>query len=337
MKRFNFNITIKIAILMLILTGCGSLKQTPRDMDIELSSIQDDNTTEFIAESNNTEIKSEIQTIELNNPPVIIQPSPTPDEIKVEDTTIDEQQVVENPTYITQSTITDGMTSNEVEQIAEETNEIQEVEETNPIDPNYTQRFINSRRCSQIIDKEFLTICYDHKLKVARAVAYTLYGDLVNDLNIKKRPYFYVESLIDEMYQAKIEDYKGSGYDRGHLAPDASFDWSQESLNATYSLANIIPQVPEVNQRLWTKVESYAREKAMELFEIEVVNVMKYSKNPKYIGESHVAVSQGYYKILFNKEKIYEECFYYANDLSTDIDSDKLENHKVDCKKIDIY
>jgi len=200
---------------------------------------------------------------------------------------------------------------------------------------NYIDKFINDDNCNQILDKDFFVICYDYNLKSAKSVAYTLEGDLVNELNIQERPEFYEEELIDEAYRAKSSDYSGSGYDRGHMAPDASFDWSQESLEATYSLANIIPQVPEVNRYMWANVEAYARDKAVELGKIDVVNVIRYDNNNlNRIGEDNIAISIGYYKILFNRDELYEECFYYANNLSINIEDDNLSRHKVNCRNI---
>ncbi len=224
-------------------------------------------------------------------------------------------------------------------------NSISDEDSSSPIDFNehiissgsstqtdYKSKYINSKKCNQIVDKEFLEICYDYRLKVARAVFYRLDGDLVNELNIKERPKFYEEELIDKQYRAKYSDYTNSGYDRGHLAPDASFDWSKESLEATYSLANIIPQVPEVNQKTWVKVENYARDKAVELGEVNVLNLVKYSSNPKVIGEDKIAVSIGFYKILYNKSQNYNECFYYLNSKS-DLD-ENISSHKVNCSEI---
>ncbi len=198
----------------------------------------------------------------------------------------------------------------------------------------FREKFINSSRCNQIIDKEFFVICYDFKLKSAKSVAYTLEGDLVNKLDIEDRPLFYEEELIDKPYRVKYSDYIGSGYNRGHLAPDASFDWSIESLEATYSLANIIPQAPIVNQEMWVNVEQYARDKAVELGELDIVNVVKFSSKPKYIGEDKIAISDGYYKILYNQDKGYEECFYYANDLNISSIDDNLSKHTVNCGDI---
>ena len=86
--------------------------------------------------------------------------------------------------------------------------------------------FINKHNCDQIIDKQVFTICYDYKRKGAKYVAYTLYGDKVNSVNIKKRMGFYTEKNIPAKYRSKNKDYTHSGYDRGHLANDASFDYS---------------------------------------------------------------------------------------------------------------
>ena len=195
-------------------------------------------------------------------------------------------------------------------------------------------KFINESLCDIIIDKEFLEICYDNELKAAKSVAYTLSGDLVNELNIVERPFFYEEEQIEGDHRATYYDYTNSGYDRGHLAPDAAFDWSEESLNATYSLANIIPQVQEVNRDMWVDVEHYARIKAVDLGHVNIVNIVKYNETPNRIGVNGIAVSEGFYKVLYNEDDDYEECFYYANKPNDNSLSDKRETHLIDCTMI---
>jgi endonuclease G len=200
---------------------------------------------------------------------------------------------------------------------------------------NYKSKFINSTVCNQIIDKEFITICYDYKLKGAKSVAYRLDGDLMyDDSDIAKRPSFYKEPALEKKYQIINTDYSNSGYDRGHLAPDASFDWSQESLDAVYTFANIIPQAPQVNRKMWVKVEKFARDKAVDLGLLNVINVVQYSKNHKNIGKNRMAVSRGFYKVLYNNSEKYKECFYYSNRLNASSREDTIEKHKVDCSKV---
>ncbi len=205
---------------------------------------------------------------------------------------------------------------------------------TNPVKIGIKKQFINNTNCDTIVDKEFLEICYSYNFKTAKSVAYTLYGDLVNEKNIKERPRFYEEESLIPSQRAKYSDYTNSGYDRGHLAPDAGFDWSQESLEATYSLANIIPQVPEVNQDMWVKVEKYARDKAVELGLVNILNIVKYNSKPKRIGEDNIAVSMGFYKILYNNDESYKECYYYANEPNANSNSDLLSSHKVNCNTV---
>ena len=61
---------------------------------------------------------------------------------------------------------------------------------------NYKEKFINEENCNQIIDNEFIVMCYDYKKKAVKAVSYTLLGDLMNETNIDERPSFYVEKEL---------------------------------------------------------------------------------------------------------------------------------------------
>jgi endonuclease G len=194
--------------------------------------------------------------------------------------------------------------------------------------------FINQNDCNQIIEKNFLTICYDYDLKAPKAVSYILRGDQVNELNIEERPYFKIERTIAKEYRASYSDYTHSGYDRGHLAPDAAFDWSEESLEETYSLANIIPQARKVNRYTWTKAERYARFVAVQRGIVNVINVVKYPDTPKRIGDNQIAVPSGYYKVLYSDDQNYTKCLYYENDNNITTNDDRLTNHQVDCSEL---
>lgn len=194
--------------------------------------------------------------------------------------------------------------------------------------------YINKNNCDQIIDKEYFTICYDYKMKGAKYVAYTLDGSLVNKNNIKKRPRFYSEKTIPLRYRSKSKDYTHSGYDRGHLANDASFDWSKSSQRKTYTMANIIPQAPNVNRRTWIKAEKLERKIAVKLGTINVINGVVYSNNPKRIGKNNIAIPDGFWKMIYNDSMGYKKCFYYSNDLKIISKGDKLKNHLIDCNKL---
>ena len=199
--------------------------------------------------------------------------------------------------------------------------------------------FINDVNCDQVLEKEFstgslLSICYDYGYKSAKYVAYTLDGTLINSVNLEERPRFYTEREIPKEYQVLYSDYTRSGYDRGHLAPDADFDYSEEDLRVVYSLANIIPQDPNVNRYFWRKAEYQERLVASSLGELSVINGVVFDENPNYIGANRIAVSKAFWKILYNDEKEFRQCYYYDNFVLGDADLDTLAKHKVDCDSL---
>ena len=54
-------------------------------------------------------------------------------------------------------------------------------------------------------------------------------------------------------------DYRGSGFDRGHMAPAADFNFDRAALNETYLFSNICPQLPTVNRGEWAQIEAEVR------------------------------------------------------------------------------
>jgi len=195
--------------------------------------------------------------------------------------------------------------------------------------------YINKQNCNQIIDKQVYTICYDYKAKGAKYVAYTLDGSKVNAVNIKKRSSFYTEKNLPKKYRSHTKDYTHSGYDRGHLANDASFDYSKKVVRKTYSMANIIPQAPQVNRKTWIKSEKLERSVASKLGKVSVLNGVIYSTNPKRIGNNKIAVPDAFWKMIYNDEKNYKKCFYYKNDLSVIVKGDKLKKHLINCNQLE--
>lgn len=191
--------------------------------------------------------------------------------------------------------------------------------------------FINLNKCDQIIDKKIYKICYSYKHKAALAVWYKVDGYLAFKKNIKKRPRFYSERTVPVRYRAKPSDYRHSGFDRGHLALDADFDYDIKVLRKTYSMANIVPQYPKVNRKAWAKAEKLERYVAHKLGYDYVINLVDFKGSYQTIGKHHIGVPSGFYKIIYNDEKGYKRCFYYKNVPNPDL---TLKHHLVDCNKI---
>ena len=69
-------------------------------------------------------------------------------------------------------------------------------------------------------------------------------------------------------------DYTYSGYDRGHMAPNADFNDTYENALLTFFIANIWPQTPRVNRSEWLRTENMTRTLAGEYLVIRVVIIV---------------------------------------------------------------
>lgn len=56
-----------------------------------------------------------------------------------------------------------------------------------------------------------------------------------------------------------LDDYTGSGYDRGHMCPSGDRTATTMDNEATFILTNVIPQAPDNNRGTWEHLESYSR------------------------------------------------------------------------------
>ena len=223
-------------------------------------------------------------------------------------------------------------------------------------------------QCDQIINKEKINmqICYSYKYKGPLAVIYKLNGNLVNKTNIKKRPRFYAEKAIPKAYRVKPGDYTYATsslnynikFDRGHLAPDADFDYNYKALLKVYTMANIVPQEKYLNEKTWIKAEKYERLMATKLHNILVINLVKYNninnilvkqplsvamgnknwslnkirkykKQAEKLKEKHIVIPSSFVKIIINKD--FKKCLEYKN-IQTNWKEDKLKNHLINCE-----
>lgn len=61
-------------------------------------------------------------------------------------------------------------------------------------------------------------------------------------------------------YQVHPRDYRGSGYERGHIVASADRDATPEDNSATYLMSNMMPQAPQNNRGVWRQFEEHLRD-----------------------------------------------------------------------------
>lgn len=100
------------------------------------------------------------------------------------------------------------------------------------------------------------TAAFDTVTRCPAWISYDLEPDEVVVTNRAAIP-FRADPRIDE--SDNTADYNGSGYDRGHLAPAADFNFDRKALEETYYFSNICPQLPSINRGRWADIEREIR------------------------------------------------------------------------------
>ena len=99
---------------------------------------------------------------------------------------------------------------------------------------------------------------------------------------------------------ARAEDYAGSGFDRGHLAPAADMGLVGKSDVRKVSTSRTCPRRnPIQSSAAWRKLEAKVRDWAVDKGELQVVTGPLFLNSGRFIGRNKVAVPQAYYKVLY--------------------------------------
>jgi endonuclease G len=80
------------------------------------------------------------------------------------------------------------------------------------------------------------------------------------------------QQLKDERVpQPTTDDYKNSGYQRGHYVPAEASKWDEDALRASFQVTNIAPQNGGMNGSIWRCYEETIRDWAKDFGAVEVV------------------------------------------------------------------
>lgn len=157
--------------------------------------------------------------------------------------------------------------------------------------------FAQTARPAGPICREAYLVAYDAPVKIPAYVAYTLLPQ--NALGCWPRTNAFVadKSIVGG---ARPDDYAGTGYDKGHAAPDGDLSWSEIVEYESFLMTNMYPQHGSLNRGIWKLLETSVRGWAVQLNQPFTIYVGAfYGAGNEKIG-SGVIVPHGYYKIVVN-------------------------------------
>jgi len=152
-------------------------------------------------------------------------------------------------------------------------------------------------RTAQPICREAYLVAYDAPAKIPVYVAYTLLPQ--NALGCWPRTNAFVADK-SVPNGATPSDYAGTGYDKGHAAPDGDLSWSEIVEYESFLMTNMYPQHGSLNRGIWKLLETSVRGWAVQKNQSFTIFVgALYGAGNEKIGNG-VVVPHGYYKIVIN-------------------------------------
>lgn len=134
---------------------------------------------------------------------------------------------------------------------------------------------------------------------------------------VKRQGDFHPEDRLAEKERAELSDYKGSRYDRGHMAASGNMS-TVSAQNESFSLANIIPQNPKNNQNVWRNIEETARTLVQQSKQdvYLVTGVAYLNSKVTAIGKNKVLVPSHLYKAVYQPNTGIIGAYWIANTAS---------------------
>jgi endonuclease G len=131
-------------------------------------------------------------------------------------------------------------------------------------------------------------------------VAQRLNRESIEDADEKRAKRFFTDARLPSAERAELEDYKGSGYSRGHMAPAGDMP-TPTAMVQSFSLANVVPQNAQHNGGAWAKIEQdtrhYVRRAKGDVF---VITGPVFADDAPQIGANRVRVPAYLYKLVYD-------------------------------------
>lgn len=145
-------------------------------------------------------------------------------------------------------------------------------------------------------------VLYSQTSKTPLVVVERLNSQLLQDAKGEERTNaFYPDPRIPKGARAELSDYRGSNLDRGHQAPAADAP-DQKAMAQSFALSNMIPQDPDNNRKIWSKVEKDVRKFSQRAGgNVFVFTGPLFDAGFQTIGENKVWVPTRIFKLVYDE------------------------------------
>jgi endonuclease G len=151
----------------------------------------------------------------------------------------------------------------------------------------------------ELIHHSYYSLSYSEQHEQAEWVFYEINSNTTLG-QVRRTNNFRSDNLISTN-SASLSDYKGSGFDRGHLAPAGDMSFSTTAMSESFLLSNMSPQNASFNRGVWKKLESLVRNWGTNS-SIYVVTGPILNSCSTSIGGNNVCVPNYFYKVIYDPQ-----------------------------------
>ena len=149
-----------------------------------------------------------------------------------------------------------------------------------------------------ILARDGFAVGYSYRRRQALWVCYILTADQLAMRQVKRSNRFRADPLVENR-PVQPEEYDRSGFDRGHLAPASDMTYSQQTMEQSFFMTNISPQIPACNRGIWKRIEAQARAWAMQEKRLFVITGPIFDDDGT-MGDTGISVPKAFYKVLMD-------------------------------------
>lgn len=184
---------------------------------------------------------------------------------------------------------------------------------------------------TQYLCKTNYAIHYRYDTKTAE---YVVEHITLADVNgtAKRKDNFRADPELPSNKRAELEDYAGSGYDRGHLSPAATNTQDDLIMGESFFLSNMVPHVPNHNRGIWRILELKIRDWVRDGKDIYVITGTAYEPDAESIGPNNVQVPAYLWKVVVDRSSNKGIGFFLPN---AAISAKDLPNYVVSIREIE--
>lgn len=149
----------------------------------------------------------------------------------------------------------------------------------------------------KIIRKTAFIVSYNEDTKIPNWVAWHLTSEHTDGPYKRMNNFYEEENVVSP--RATNEDYRGSGWSRGHMCPAGDNKWNEMAMFDSFSLVNVCPQNANLNSGLWNSIEIDCRTWARQYGDIYIVcGPVFMNREHETIGANNVFVPEAFFKVV---------------------------------------